>query len=164
MPARLRQTNSMSRCDIKPRTTHPVYGHHHAMLTEIIPTPVEFSNSKAKENSERASASRTCLPGGITSLPMPSPGIVAIPYVFISVVLISPANSTRSLLPVRDRPPAASVTEVLVEECGDLVERLSVLRHAIVELVLSMRLAFVDLKLCVNAGLAQLPVYAHRVA
>jgi hypothetical protein len=56
------------------------------------------------------------------------------------------------------------VTEVLVEECGDLGERPSALRHAILELVLSMRLAFLDLKLRVNAGLAQFPVYAHRVA
>ncbi len=80
------------------------------------------------------------------------------------MVLIRLVNSIRSLLPVCGGRLAASVTEVLVEECGDLAERLSALRHAIVELVLSMRLAVVDLKLRVDAGLAQLPVYAHRVA
>jgi hypothetical protein len=75
------------------------------------------------------------------------------------VILISLVNSTRSLLPVRDRPPAASVTEVLVEECGGLAERLSALRHAIIELVLTISVAFVDLKVRVNTGLAQqLPV------
>jgi hypothetical protein len=55
-------------------------------------------------------------------------------------------NSTRSVLPVRDRAPVASVTKGLVEECGDLAERLSALRHTIVELVLRMILAFVDLR------------------
>jgi hypothetical protein len=56
------------------------------------------------------------------------------------------------------------MAQMPVEECGDLAKRLLGLGHAIVELVLSVRLTLVDFQLRVDAGLAELPVHAHRVA
>ena len=56
------------------------------------------------------------------------------------------------------------MAEMLVEECSDLSERFPVLWHAIIALVLGVRLALVDFELRVDAGLAKLPVHAHRVA
>ena len=57
--------------------------------------------------------------------------------------------------------PTASMAEMPVEEGGDLAKRLLGFRHAIVELVLSLRLTLVDFELRVDAGLADQE--AHRV-
>jgi hypothetical protein len=65
--------------------------------------------------------------------------------------------------PVSDYP-AASMAEMPVEECGDLAKCLLGFGHAIVELILSVRLTLVDFELRVDASLAELPVHAHRVA
>jgi hypothetical protein len=48
-------------------------------------SPPQPKSVNANANSRRAfaSASRTCRPAGTTSLPIPSPGIVAIRYVFM---------------------------------------------------------------------------------
>ena len=135
------------------------------MLTEIIPTPVvvfKFEGEGALGESKRFKN----LPSGWYHF---FANAIAWNNSNTLCIHICGPHQPSEFYPARScqfatGPPAASVTEVLVEECGDLAERLSVLRHAIVELVLSMRLAFVDLKLCVNAGLAQPPVYAHRVA
>jgi hypothetical protein len=54
-----------------------VGGHHHAVLAVVVAAPVEISNSKRKLLLDLASASSTCWPAGTTSLPMPSPGMVA---------------------------------------------------------------------------------------
>jgi len=58
----------------------------------------------------------------------------------------------------------ASLSELPVEERGDLAKRLLGLGHAIVELVLSVRLTLVDFGFRVDADLAELPVHARRVA
>ena len=49
------------------------------------PPQPKSSNSKAKPPSAPASACSTCRPAGTTSLPIPSPGMVAIAYVFMVV-------------------------------------------------------------------------------
>jgi len=53
------------------------------------------------------------------------------------------------------------MAEMPVEECSDLAKRLLGLGHAIVELVLSVRLTLVDFELRVDAGLEDQE--AHRV-
>jgi hypothetical protein len=53
--------------------------HHHAVLAVVVAAPVEVLELEAEAAAAGlASASSTCWPAGTTSLPMPSPGIVAI--------------------------------------------------------------------------------------
>src|SRR6266851_867525 len=89
-------------------------------------------------------------------------------YLRFSTVIESVCWCGRSTLAYqscrRQRSPTASMAEMPVEECGDLAKRLLGLGHAIVELVLSVRLTLVDFELRVDAGLAKLPVHPHRVA
>src|ERR1700694_3237924 len=60
--------------------------------------------------------------------------------------------------------PQASMAEMAVEEPGDLAERLLGLGHPIIELVLRVRLALVDLELRIDAGVPKLAVHAHGIA
>ncbi len=54
-----------------------VLRHHDAVLAEVVAAPVEVLELEAEGAARPASASSTCWPAGTTSLPMPSPGIVA---------------------------------------------------------------------------------------
>ena len=56
------------------------------------------------------------------------------------------------------------VVEMLVEKLGNLAERDGGLGQAIVELVLRVGLAFIDLELCLYTGRAERTMHSHRVA
>jgi hypothetical protein len=53
---------------------------------------------------------------------------------------------------------------MLIEECGDLSERLLSLGNPIIKLILSMRLPLIDRKLCIDASRSELPMHPHRIA
>ena len=97
-------------------------------------------NSKPNPPRRCASASRTCCPAGTTSLPMPSPGMVAIRYVFTWPPSALPAMPTPERRPSRlhARPTATSLLgqralgalRLLLEELHHVAQVLGIQRRA----------------------------------
>src|SRR5271163_3012080 len=64
----------------------------------------------------------------------------------------------------RHNRPGSTCSEVLVEECRDLSERLFGLGHTIVKLVLGVRLPLVNLELRLDPSPPKLAMHPHRIA